>query len=184
MAVMLLPFGGCGSSYQAMYESELRFEHCYALDESASASLQDKGQCWRDWTQHYAPAQTRDRVEYANARSKALARAPSLPTDEALMEAAPGVVATTNLLVAPAPTSAFAPPPITERGPQASPTLSAASAEPSAVGTQPRSVPHEVECAASCTQAFQSCVGACSGRGCTPCEAALVACAKGCARKK
>jgi hypothetical protein len=101
----------CGPSYQALYEGDSRFEHCYALEESGSANMQQKADCWTDWTHRYTYGQTRDRVEYAVARSRALSRAPVAPTDEAMMEAAPGEGRAVTTIAAPAPTSAFAPPP-------------------------------------------------------------------------
>jgi hypothetical protein len=100
----------CGPSYQALYEGDARFEHCYALEESGAVTMPQKSDCWRDWTARYTYGQTRDRIEYAAARLRALQKAPGSPTDEALMEAAPGEGRLTNV-DAPAPTSAFAPPP-------------------------------------------------------------------------
>src|SRR5260370_11911322 len=98
----------CGPSFQALYEGDARFEHCYALDGSGTAPMQQKSACWRDWTLRYTYGQTRDRVEYAAARYRALSRAPEAPTDEAMMEAAPGE-GRGSFVAAPAPTSAFAP---------------------------------------------------------------------------
>jgi hypothetical protein len=102
----------CGPSFQVVYDGDRRFEHCYALDDNPTAPMQDKAACWHDWMRRYTVGQTRDRVEYAAMRARALTRAPSLPTDEALMEAAPGQ-STKRGVAAPAPTSAFAPPPRT-----------------------------------------------------------------------
>jgi len=103
---------GCGPGFQAIYEGDARFEHCYALDENPSASMTAKGECWRDWMDHYTYGQTRDRVAYAAARTRAMSRIHDLPTDEALMGAAPGEIPHSGI-TAPAPTSAFAPPPKT-----------------------------------------------------------------------
>lgn len=112
-ASSLLVVVACGPSFQAIYEGDQRFEHCYALDDNPSAPLQEKSTCWRDWMAHYTYGQTRDRVEYAAVRARALGRVPALPTDEALMEAAPGGMSSKPGVAAPAPTSAFAPPPKT-----------------------------------------------------------------------
>jgi hypothetical protein len=101
----------CGPSFQAIYEGDQRFEHCYALDDNPTASLDDKGKCWRDWMQNSTYGQTRDRVEYAAVRQRALSRL-AIPTDEAMMQAAPGQVVSRSVAT-PAPTSAFAPPPKT-----------------------------------------------------------------------
>jgi hypothetical protein len=105
--------GGCGPSFQAIYEGDSRFEHCYALEENPSVAMQQKGACWNEWLQHYTYGQTRDRVEYAAARSRALTAGHELPTDEAMMGAAPGEGRKGAIGTAPAPTSAFAPPPKT-----------------------------------------------------------------------
>lgn len=102
----------CGPSFQAVHDGEARFEHCYALDERPNEPLEKKAECWNDWAKHYTYGQTRDRVQYAVARARALGQVPNLPTDEAMMSAAPGE-GVRNAAVAPAPTSAFAPPPKT-----------------------------------------------------------------------
>lgn len=99
----------CGPSFTALYEGDARFEHCYALDDSGQESMQKRADCWRDWMDHYTFGQTRDRVQYANNRYKALTSA-ALPTDEGMMSAAGVDTSTTPQL---APTNAFAPPPTT-----------------------------------------------------------------------
>src|SRR5437868_3840856 len=89
-ALLVAVVAACGPSYQALYEGDARFEHCYALEEASLSSMQQRSDCWRDWMLRYTYGQTRDRVEYASARYRALSRAPQAPTDEAMMEAAPG----------------------------------------------------------------------------------------------
>ncbi len=101
----------CGPSFQAIYEGNARFEHCYALEESPQAPMRDKAACWRDWSERYTYGQTRDRIHYATARYVALSEARDIPTDEALMMAAPGETPRRSTITAPAPTNAFAPPP-------------------------------------------------------------------------
>jgi hypothetical protein len=101
----------CSPSYQAIYEGNVRFEHCYALEENPGASMPDKSSCWRDWSEHYTFGQTRDRVQYAISRYVALSRIGNAPTDEAMMMAAPGETPRTTSINAPAPTNPFAPPP-------------------------------------------------------------------------
>jgi hypothetical protein len=101
----------CGPSFQVIYEGNARFEHCYALEENSQASMPEKAQCWRDWSEHYTFGQTRDRINYATVRYVALSEAGNAPTDEALMMAAPGETPRTSTITAPAPTNAFAPPP-------------------------------------------------------------------------
>src|SRR5262245_46672753 len=55
----------CAPSYNVVYEGDARFEHCYALDDSPRATMEQKSACWRDWTEHHTLGQTRDRIEYA-----------------------------------------------------------------------------------------------------------------------
>ena len=112
-AAVLLATGlaACGPSFQAVYEGNARFEHCYALEENPQEPMPTKAACWRDWSERYTYGQTRDRIHYATARYVALSQAPSLPTDEALMMAAPGEAPRLSSITAPAPTNAFAPPP-------------------------------------------------------------------------
>jgi hypothetical protein len=105
-------FFGCGPSFQALYEGDARFEHCYAVEEDGAVSMQKKADCWRDWSDHYTFGQTRDRVQYASMRYRALTSS-SLPTDEGMMSAAPGEGNGDQNGTALAPTNAFAPPPTT-----------------------------------------------------------------------
>ena len=101
----------CGPSFQAIYEGNARFEHCYALEENAQTAMREKSDCWRDWSEHYTYGQTRDRIHYATARFVALSQSTNLPTDEAMMMGAPGVTPRQTTITAPQPTNAFAPPP-------------------------------------------------------------------------
>lgn len=101
----------CAPSYQAVYEGNVRFEHCYALEENPQKSLPEKSMCWRDWSEHYTFGQTRDRVQYAISRYVALSQMNAAPTDEAMMMGAPGEMPRSTTILAPAPTNAFAPPP-------------------------------------------------------------------------
>jgi hypothetical protein len=57
----------CGPSFQATYECDVHFEHCYALDETAAADGA-KQRCWRDWLAGYTFGQPRDRVQFASSR--------------------------------------------------------------------------------------------------------------------
>ncbi len=154
VAVGIVVSLGCGPSFQAVYEGDARFEHCYALEETPTTSMQLKAECWRDWTQKSTYGQTRDRVEYAASRYRSLVKAPDIPTDEAMMQAAPGMVDTNNQLVAPTPTSAFAPPPVTNTPtPDPTPAPSAAPAPTSAPG--PRAP--NADCLDGCTTTWQAC---------------------------
>ena len=181
LPAVLIVFGACGPSFQTIYENDARFEHCYALEEASLSSMQQRSDCWRDWMLRYTYGQTRDRVEYASARYRALSRAPQAPTDEAMMEAAPGEGRGVTF-AAPAPTSAFAPPPKTlgemgDGGPPASGVLpgytdagvpGAAAAE---TGSTTASVPKPPgsDCAAKCDTAWGECKVKCTGRACDSC---------------
>jgi hypothetical protein len=156
---------GCGPSFTAVYDGDARFEHCYALEERPNASMNQKADCWRDWTQHHTYGQTRDRVEYAASRYRSLNAAPQLPTDEAMMEAAPGMVTTTSL-AAPTPTSAFAPPPVTTSSgsvqtwgasPITTPSPTSTNTPPVASISQPAPRPPGADCMDACQSAWQTC---------------------------
>jgi hypothetical protein len=109
--LLLVALAACGPSFQAIYEGNARFEHCYALEENPQAPMPDKAACWRDWSERYTYGQTRDRIHYATARYVALLEARNIPTDEALMMAAPGETPRKSTITAPTVTNAFAPPP-------------------------------------------------------------------------
>ncbi len=70
---------GCGPSLQTLYEGEARFEHCYALDLTPTASHDDQEACWKLWRERYAERESRDRARYASARYKALSDAREHP---------------------------------------------------------------------------------------------------------
>ncbi len=162
-----LAVAACGPSFQTIYENDVRFEHCYALDDSGSASLKQKAECWKDWKEHHTFGQTRDRVEYAQSRYVALHQIPILPTDEAMMAGAPGEVGEKTQLTAPTPTNAFAPPPTTmdfdaSTLPTVAPTLAAVPTQTTpAPGLQdagagfPR--PPGAACQDDCSVKWQSC---------------------------
>lgn len=152
----------CGPSFQAIYEGNARFEHCYALEEQAHATLHDKAACWRDWSEHYTYGQTRDRIQYAIARYVALRDAPNVPTDEALMMAAPGMTPRPATVSVPAPTNAFAPPPKTLQTLQA-PASSAAPASRSvdaSTGAETAPLPG-ASCTEKCEGTYKTCGDQC-----------------------
>jgi hypothetical protein len=192
---------GCGPSFQAIYEGDSRFEHCYALEENASVAMQQKGACWQEWLRHYTYGQTRDRVEYAAARSRALSAGVGLPTDEAMMGAAPGEGR--RIGTAPAPTNAFAPPPKTlseldggfGAGPNATsaPSTWGAAPMPTSTGTTAASTPSGpsrpplADCTDRCGVTWTSCKSDCDSKpdkkkACDGCEKTYKACIKTCAR--
>jgi hypothetical protein len=187
----------CGPSFQVVYEGDARFEHCYALDETATVSMQEKTDCWTQWSRRYTYGQTRNRVDYAATRAKALREVPSLPTDEAVMSAAPGGGATRPLgQDEPVTTNAFATPPKTmsdgDAGLETSPengsvnTMVSTTVRP-AVAVVPAvaaPVPPAAACAGSCLNTFTSCQGASTGTSLPParrtCDASYTGCMKKC----
>ena len=82
---------GCGPSVQSIYEGNVRFEHCYRLDIDPHIAPTHREACWREWKQTYTYGQTRDRVEYAERRIRALAsgddRRPVLDTRPDIIKA-------------------------------------------------------------------------------------------------
>ena len=110
---------GCGPGLEAMYESTLRFEHCYRLDMDPRIAPPHREHCWRDWTETFAGGQPLDRVEYARRRVSQLEsgetetltiRGTERPEQRVFEELSPGSQAP---MAAPAPTSAHEPPPKT-----------------------------------------------------------------------
>ena len=176
----------CGPSFQAIYEGDAQFEHCYAIDDAPNAPMMRKAECWSDWTKHYTYGQTRDRVEYATMRYRALSRVPSLPTDEAMMGAAPGEGRNSNITT-PAPTNAFAPPPKTigetdgGAAPSAPPTSVAASVPPGTVEDGHTVVsPPRTSCVDGCGNVWQDCKSGCTAKGCDKCDKTYGKCVKAC----
>jgi hypothetical protein len=166
----------CGPSFQAIYECDVRFEHCYALDQG-SASVELKKQCWREWLHGYTYGQSGDRIEYAAARFSELSLDPTLPTVE-VREAKPA-----HRLAAPVPTSAFAPPPnLAERPPGDAAGAPAATSEgvrEVVVVRAPGS-----ECAETCAATWKACHDACRGPACDECDRRYKACVPGCFREE
>jgi hypothetical protein len=177
LGVSLGAFGvvACGPSFQAVYECDVRFEHCYALDQG-TASVELKKQCWRDWLHGYTYGQSGDRIEYAAARFSELSLDPTLPSVE-VREARP-----TRRSAAPVPTSAFAPPPNLADRPAAD-----ASAPSSKASGEVREVVVRApgsDCAEVCATSWKSCHDACRGVACDECDKRYRACVPGCFREE
>jgi len=58
----------CGANMQAVYEGDVRFEHCMALDLQPDVRTELRRECWSEWLDHYTYGQTRDRISHAAAR--------------------------------------------------------------------------------------------------------------------
>jgi hypothetical protein len=183
-ALALLALGtlaDCGPSFQAVYECDVHFEHCYAVDMS-ELPLAEKRLCWREWIAGYTYGESRDRVEHARRRLAALSSDDPSPP---LGDAASGVVVdplgpAPAPVHAPLPASVFSPPPRVsdvhavdagEAGAlEARETGDAALARPGA------------QCTDGCERSFESCRGGCAGVTCAPCDRAYRACMPSCFR--
>jgi hypothetical protein len=162
-------------SYPSAYEGEVRFEHCYRLDEECTQPQEIRRQCWQDWIRSYTYGQSRDRIDYATTREQALARA------QANGESAPPASTTvdparTRGEASPAPTSAFAPPPRTLPQDAGADAPGAPAASNDALH---RLAPGTL-CASSCSARWLEC-----GLGCkaTDCQSTCDSRYKSCMRK-
>ena len=153
----------CGASINAVYESDVRFEHCMALEGHAEGKPTTQKTCWDEWVKYYTYGQTRDRVDYARMRQKQLSNESDFSEDKW----APPAVAQRAV---PEPTSVLAPPPmmIADAG-----QASDASADADATSQAPAVEPPGAACATVCRDAWTPCKQACT----TP------ACEKACERK-
>jgi len=171
----------CGPSFQAVYEGELHFEHCYALDEM-TISDDSKKECWREWLRGYTYGQSNDRVEYAATRFSELSLDPTLPSEDT-RDAGAGSRRSRraeSTVAAPMPTNAFAPPPNMSaaevRDPPVLKTVDAGKAPraASAAGA-PGS-----DCVAACEGRWSGCREGCKDGTCEPCDRTYRACVPTC----
>jgi hypothetical protein len=176
---------GCGPSFQAVYEGDVRFEHCYALDQTA-ATPDAKKDCWREWLHGYTYGQSRDRIEYAATRFSELSLDPTLPSEDTAQR--PARRARNN--AAPLPTSAFAPPPNVAGDGSAPPPPQPTQQEGGAPdGSAPlpasravQAVSHAPgeECTNACADRWNACRHGCADGACDTCDHAYRACVPGC----
>jgi hypothetical protein len=159
----------CGPSFQAVYECDVHFEHCYALDESG-ASIEAKKECWRDWLHGYTYGQSRDRVEYGGTRYSQLSLDPTLPSEDATSRQSQSK----HTVAAPVPTNAFAPPPNVIDG----------HASPAGTASGIASVAHApgADCSDACAQKWSGCRATCKDGACDTCDQSYRACMPGCFR--
>ncbi len=154
----------CGASYQSVYENEVHFEHCYAVDVSPNMPHASKLQCWSEWTKRFSQGQARDRVEYAYSRQRALLSGADDPaprmTIGAQASSAPPPLAASPVVASPLPRTPYEAPPATMAF--AAPSTSASAPAPK----------HEANlsptqlCARDCGEAFTSCATACQRSTC------------------
>jgi hypothetical protein len=156
----------CGPSFQAVYECDVHFEHCYAMDES-DAPVDAKKECWRDWVHGFTYGQSRDRIEYGGTRLSQLSLGPSLPSEDVGGDGS----RPRRTIAAPMPTNAFAPPPNVIEG--------HAAVER---GDQPGHAPG-ADCADTCKQHWTACRVTCRDRACDACDQAYRECMPSCFRE-
>jgi len=151
----------CGASIQVLYEGDVRFEHCMALDARPDVKPTIRRMCWVEWAQFYTYGQTRDRIDYALLREKQLSTASDFDEADWVSPNAGRSIA------APDPTSAFAPPPLTLATDGGAPDASRADPGPS-------------DCAADCQQSLDACRQGCKT---APCEKACSGRYKKCTKR-
>lgn len=154
---------GCGPSFEAIQEGDLRFAHCDRLDLDANISSSHRLHCWREWRRMYTYGQTRDRVEYAQRRIAEVSSGDTEPPFD-LPDGTPRLPPT----AAPAP-GRSSPPAIV---PQA--VRAPASSDPRA-GVDP-------ECRSRCEAGQRQCAPGCDTqpKGCEACATTLQACLDNC----
>jgi hypothetical protein len=180
LCLIVALFAACSLTYQSMYEGDVRFEHCYRLDEERQVAIGDKRRCWQDWSKKYTYGQTRDRIEYALARERTLGQAQASGERSAPPGANAGAA---NANGSPQPTSAFAPPPPTmvrDAGPEASDRQStvAALVQP-AIGPLPAAP--GASCGGTCGKTWSQCREPCKGGSCqSDCDDRYRLCMRAC----
>lgn len=162
-ALLGLSVVSCGASLQAVYEGDVRFEHCMALDARPDVKPTIRRTCWDEWRKFYTFGQTRDRIEYAALRDRQLSVASDFDEGDAQLARAGGPSAVE-------PTSALAPPPRLVAASDAGFVDAQVDAPPDA---EADSAPPAASCAAECEQAWGFCRGECKT---APCD-------KGCSSK-
>jgi len=148
---VVLVTASCGASINAVYEGDVRFEHCMALDTQKQVKPTIRKACWDEWTKFYTFGQTRDRVEYAKLRMKQLHAASDFEESDL------GTEETQVSSAVPEPTSALAPPPMmlaVDAG------AGGADADAAADATPPLPPPGAA-CAKTCETTWGECRGAC-----------------------
>jgi hypothetical protein len=176
-----------------VYEGDVRFEHCYRVDEERQVPITDKLQCWREWTRRYRYGQSRDRMQYAFARERTLAQALA-----AGQQAAPRGAGDLARAV-PQPTNPFATPPQTlapaspdgggagerlasrdraagDAGMSASASFVAGPGASAMLVDAPGA-----NCAASCAKTWNACKEPCKGAACrSACDDPYRSCMRAC----
>jgi hypothetical protein len=138
---------GCaGATVSRVYESDVRFERCLALDWRDDVRDPVRRRCWSEWLQHFASGQPRDKVGYA--RRQIVPRSESTASPVLETQGAP----------VPVPTSVFAQVPMMMSSARPTGSASVAFVAPTAsVAPAPRS-----PCELRCDQALGECLSGCN----------------------
>lgn len=172
LATMAMALGaaslGCGASYQSIYEGDVRFEHCYRLDNDVRVATHERLACWSDWSARHTAGQTRDRVEYGRARERALREGDGRlagPT-EVVVPARQAAALQAAQPVQPAQPSQPAQTTPPQRAPQALGDTGGATGAP---------------CLKACGQTLAQCASGCVGAECVKaCNDSVQGCLRGC----
>lgn len=157
----------CGASINAVYEGDVRFEHCMALDDRPDVKPTLRLACWNEWVEYYTFGQTRDRVEYAHLRQRVLQGDSNFVTSDL-----PPIPEPQKAV--PEPTTVLAPPPMFGTAPSA-------TADAGAPPPPPPPEPPAVQCATQCKASWTTCQAACTKPACEKtCNAAYNRCMRTC----
>lgn len=146
LALLGLAVVACGASVSGTYESDVRFERCYALDWKGDVDPTIRRRCWEEWLTYFSEKRPRDRIEYAKKQIGAIVQ--GVPQE--LPASASAAVVAGPL---PEPTSVFAPVPMMASTVSASAVASTSSA-PAVVGRSP--------CETRCDKSLEGCLSGCS----------------------
>lgn len=157
IAALAVAATACGASINALYEGDVRFEHCMALDSRPDVKPTLRRVCWEEWVKFYTFGQTRDRVEYAILRQKQLGKASDFDEGNWNPPGSRGPSAV------PEPTSALAPPPMMLVLDAGAPPPDAGPPAPPPSGEGP---PPAADCTDECAESWGFCRQDCKSLAC------------------
>jgi hypothetical protein len=169
MALVVVGAVACGPSLTTVHEGTIRFEHCYRLDLEPNETKPERLGCWRLWLGSYTYGQSRDRIDHARRRLKALGNGDTTRPQLQIAGERPPEERQFYLVV-PSPTNLHSPPP------------PIATVEQSKRGTAPApsSKPPAAGCADGCRDAWEACCTPDGGAGCDDCKKQYTGCMRGC----
>jgi hypothetical protein len=163
-AVLVSSGASCGPSFEAVYEGNVRFEHCYRLDRDEEIASSHREYCWKQWVQAYTYGQPHDRVEYAKRRIRVLRGEPppGLQRDHPLVPAEAAALNGTEQAASDPPSNAVV-------------------GETAATKSAGEALPGD-DCATGCRAALSQCRKGCqtAPKGCAPCEPDYNSCMRRC----